>query len=146
MRLTAIEQGGEEAPEVGVDRLERGEQALAAFAVEAADRAAQAMDRLGQFLAFGAAAGLHLLQFLQFQRRDEIDRANPLAIGREAVMVGLFGLGEADVGAGKAQLFGQERGWAFETFARQPVGFDPPFIRGFGAGRGGGARFAGSGE
>ena len=38
---------------MAVDRLERGEQPLATLAVQRADRAAQAVDRLPQFLALG---------------------------------------------------------------------------------------------
>ena len=55
MRLAALEQGGEQAAEMAVDVLEGGEQAGAALAVQAADRAAQAVDRLAQFLALGLA-------------------------------------------------------------------------------------------
>ena len=80
MGLAAIEQAREQALEMAVDRLEGGEQPRAAFAVEAADRAAQAVDRLGQFVAFGAAACLLFLELGQFARGDEIDRADPLAV------------------------------------------------------------------
>src|SRR3712207_7567420 len=45
MGLAALEQGGEEAPEMAVDLLEGGEQPHPALAVEAPDRAAQAVDR-----------------------------------------------------------------------------------------------------
>ena len=53
MRLAALEQGGEQAAEMAVDLLEGGEQTGAALAVQAADRAAQPVDRLAQFLALG---------------------------------------------------------------------------------------------
>src|SRR3546814_707031 len=53
MRLAAVEQGGEQALEMGVHRLEGGEQADAPFAVEVADRPAQPVHRLLQFLDLG---------------------------------------------------------------------------------------------
>src|SRR3546814_17200705 len=46
MRLPAVEQGREQALEMGVDRLEGGEQPDAAFAIEIADRPAQPVYRL----------------------------------------------------------------------------------------------------
>src|SRR3546814_1967454 len=53
MRLPAVEQGREQALEMGVDRLEGGEQPDAAFAIEIADRPAQPVYRLLQFVDLG---------------------------------------------------------------------------------------------
>ena len=80
MRLAALEQGGEQAAEMAVDLLEGGEQPGAALAVEAADRAAQAMDRDAQLLALGLAGEAAFLQLVQLALGDEIDRADPLAL------------------------------------------------------------------
>ncbi len=50
----------------------------------------------------------------------------PMAV---AIMFGLLALGDADVGAGKAQFLRQHRRRAFEPFARQAIGLDPPLVR-----------------
>src|SRR3546814_12873215 len=57
MRVPAIEQGREQPLEMDVHRLERGEQPLAALAIEVADRSAQPVDRQPQFLALGGETG-----------------------------------------------------------------------------------------
>ena len=122
--------------------LERGEQALPPLAIEAADRSAQLVDRLREFRAFRSAGSLGSFQFLQFLRGDQIDRADPLTLGMKAVMIGQFGLGDADLGTGKAQFLRQNRRRTFEPLARQAVGFDTSLVGGLGAGDGGGAGFA----
>src|SRR5689334_14911492 len=86
MRLTAVEQRREEAAEMLVDRLERREQALAALAVERADRAAQAIDGLGQLVALGGVAGEGGFELRELGLRDQIDRADPLAVGAELLV------------------------------------------------------------
>src|SRR5690606_22002737 len=53
MRLPAVEQRREEALKMAVHRLERREQPRATFAVEAADRTAEAVHRLRQLLDLG---------------------------------------------------------------------------------------------
>ena len=60
VRRAAFEQLGEQPLEVRVDRFERGAQPLPPFAVEVADRAAQAADRLGQFGLFGQTGAMLL--------------------------------------------------------------------------------------
>ena len=56
----------------------------AAFAVEAADRSAQPVDRLAQLVALGERCGTAGLELGQLALGDEIDRAEPLAVGRQA--------------------------------------------------------------
>ena len=51
--LTALEQRGEQLLEMAVDDLEGGEEPLAPLLVQGMDRAAQALDRLGQVVALG---------------------------------------------------------------------------------------------
>ena len=85
MRLAAFEQPREQVAEVRVDFLERLAQPLAAFAVEVADRAAQAVDRLGQLGLLGGAGAVLFLQLGELVGSDEIDRPDPLAAGDEAV-------------------------------------------------------------
>ena len=53
LRRAAAEEVGEQPLEVRVDRVEGGEQPLAALAVEAADALAQALDRRDQVVALG---------------------------------------------------------------------------------------------
>jgi hypothetical protein len=92
MRFAAAEQAGEQAAEMPVHRLERGAQAFAAFAVEVADRAAQAVDRFGQFGLLGQALGLARLRPGPVpRRRPEVDRADPLALGQQALVRVAFG-------------------------------------------------------
>ena len=55
---------------MAVHRLECGKQALAPLPVETADGAAQLMNGLGEFRAFGAAGRLAGFQLRQFLRRD----------------------------------------------------------------------------
>ena len=69
MRLAAFEQGGEQAAEMAVDVLEGGEQPGAALAVEAADRAAQAVDGDAQLLALGLAGEAAFLELVQARSR-----------------------------------------------------------------------------
>src|SRR3546814_16475231 len=57
MGLATVEQGAEQALDVAVDRLEGGEEAGAALAVEAADRTAQAVDGEAPLLALGLGGG-----------------------------------------------------------------------------------------
>ena len=80
MRLSAIEQGREQPAEVGVDLLVRVEQPHAAFAIEVADRAAEAVDRLRQFVGFLGAFGSRCVELGQFLLGDEIDRTDALAL------------------------------------------------------------------
>ena len=68
-----------------VYRLERGQQPRAAFAVEAADRAAQAVDRLAKLFAFCNARALLLFELGQFVGGNQVDRTNPFALALHAV-------------------------------------------------------------
>ena len=83
MGLAAFEQPREQALEVLVHFLERGPQALAAFAVEVADRAAQPVDRFVQFGLLGGAGAVLLLDPRQLLGGDQVDRADPLEAGLE---------------------------------------------------------------
>ncbi len=107
MRLATIEQGGEQPTEMPIHRFEGGKQPLPTFAVKAADRPAQPVDRLRQLLAFGTALGLRRLQFLQFLRRHQIDWPHALALRRQPVKLCLLRLAYPHVSARKAQFFRQ---------------------------------------
>src|SRR3546814_4088508 len=85
MGLATVEQGAEQALEVAVDRLEGGEEAGAALAVEAADRTAQAVDGEAQLLALGLGGGVTLLQLGELALGDEVDRPDAVGVGGEAV-------------------------------------------------------------
>ena len=95
MRLAAVEQGGEQPLEVPVHRLERGEQADAAFAVEVADRPAQPVDRLLQLLDLGGAFFAFGIEFGELVCGDKIDRSQPFAVGDQPVVRSRFGGGIA---------------------------------------------------
>ncbi len=82
MGLAAVEQGREQATEMRVDLLIRVEQPDPAFAVQIADRAAQAMDGLGQLLGFFGALAPRFIELGQFLLGDQVDRADPFAIER----------------------------------------------------------------
>ena len=116
MRLAAVEQGGEQASEMGVHLGEGIEQARAAFAVEAADRAAQAVDRLLQIVALSGASGARFLEFGKLGFGDEVDRAETLALGDEAVKGDGFLVGRGKADDLEAELFGQERWRTSELF------------------------------
>ncbi len=75
MRLAAVEQRREQSLEMPVDRLERGEQADASFAVEIADRSAQAVDGLRQFLNLGGILRALGIRVRPVRRRRRVDRA-----------------------------------------------------------------------
>ena len=128
MRLASFEQAGEEPFEVGVDLLERGAQALAALAVEIADRSAQPAHRLAQFLLFGRVGAMLALDPLQFLGCDQIDRPDPLAAGGQAVHFFPLGLGGTERLLVEFEPGGQQRGRALEALARNPRHFDPAAV------------------
>src|SRR3546814_3447183 len=66
---------------MGVDRLEGGEQPDAAFAIEIADRPAQPVYRLLQFVDLGRVPFALAVEFGEFIGGDQIDRAEPLTLG-----------------------------------------------------------------
>ena len=87
--LAALEQGREQVLEVPVDDVEGGEEPLASLLVEAADRAAQPLDRLGQVVALGdqpVAARLDLGELLV---GAQVDGAEPLALLAQGVELAL---------------------------------------------------------
>src|SRR3546814_9774767 len=94
MRLPAVEQGREQALEMGVDRLEGGEQPDAAFAIEIADRPAQPVYRLLQFVDLGRVPFALAVEFGEFIGGDQIDRAEPLTLGDQSVVRSRFGRSE----------------------------------------------------
>ena len=65
---------------MAVYRLKSRQQPRAAFAVQAADGTAQAVDGEGQLFAFGKACALLHFEFGQFLGGDQVDRANALAV------------------------------------------------------------------
>src|SRR3546814_1924107 len=71
MRLPAVEERREETLEMAIHRLERREQPRAALAIEAADRTAEAVDRLRQFLDLGGASLTLGIEFDEFVGGDE---------------------------------------------------------------------------
>src|SRR5690606_8055454 len=113
-----------QAAEMLVDRFERSEQALAAFAIERADAAAQAMYGLSELVALLCAGSGALRQFGQFAFGDEIDRADALALRDQAIMRGGFILRMAHGRCFEAGAIGQQRWRAFEALARQAPHFD----------------------
>src|SRR3546814_6240563 len=77
---------------------------------------------------------------------DEIDRAKPLTVGDQPVVLRRFGGSVADARALEPGLLRQQRRRAFETFAREAAHFDAAQLGIFGAGDRAGARFAGGGD
>ena len=145
MRLAAVEQGREQAAEMAVDLLIGFEQPDAAFAVEAADRAAQAVDRLGQFLALPRRPWCGFVELGQLLLGDQVDRADPFALGGQALEAGLLLLGIGELGGVEAELLRQQRRRAFEPLEADAGIFGAAGFLRFGAGGGGGAAFAGFG-
>ena len=103
---------------MAIDRFERGAQPLAPLAVERTDRAAQALDRLGQFGLLGSHGGVLRFGLFKFGRGKKIDRAKPLALRDQAVVRRGFVGRAGNFAAGEADAFGQERGRALKTLAR----------------------------
>ena len=81
--FAAAEQFSEQPLEVGVDRLERGQQPFARFAVEALDAGAQLLDRLDQVVALGGQRGVLGLDLAQFFLGAEVDGAEALAVAAQ---------------------------------------------------------------
>src|SRR3546814_257620 len=146
MRLPAVEERREETLEMAIHRLERREQPRAALAIEAADRTAEAVDRLRQFLDLGGASLTLGIEFDEFVGGDEIDRAEPLAVGDQPVVLRRFGIGVADARALEPRLLREQRRRTFETFARQTAHFDAAEFGIFGARHGARAGFASGGD
>jgi hypothetical protein len=66
-----------------VHRLERREQPRPSLAVQAADRSAQPVDRLGQFRSFRQRCRSFRLQRGEFRLGDEVDRSDSLTLRRQ---------------------------------------------------------------
>ena len=144
--LSAFEQLGEQPLEVGVDRLERGAQPLAALAVEVADRTAQAVHCLDQLGLFGQRGAMPRLGLSQLVGRDQVDRAEPLAVGDQLVMLGAFLARGTDLGGNEFEPLGQQRRRALEPFARDTGHLGAAGFLVLGPGSGAGAGLAGRGE
>src|SRR3546814_13257671 len=97
---------------MGVDRLEGGEQPDAAFAIEIADRPAQPVYRLLQFVDLGRVPFALAVEFGEFIGGDQIDRAEPLTRGEQSVVRSRFGSGVADAVTLEARLLRQQIGRA----------------------------------
>src|SRR3546814_13981155 len=99
MRLPAVEERREETLEMAIHRLDRREQPRAALAIEAADRDAEAVQRLRPFLALGGASLTLGIEFDKFLRGAEIARDVPPAVLDPTVIPRRFGGGLADAPA-----------------------------------------------
>ena len=117
MSLPALEQSREQAAKVSIDLLERGAQALTAFAVEIADRTAQTVHCLRQFLDLGGALLALAIEFDEFVGGDEIDGAEAFAVGDQPVVLRRFGGCVADARAVEPGLLREQRRRAFKTLA-----------------------------
>src|SRR5438270_9001303 len=107
MRLAALEQCREQPTEVRVDLLIGFEQPDAALAVEIADRAAQAVDRLSQLFDFVRALGSRRVELGQLGFGNQIDRTNAFALGCQPLERRGFFVGIALLVAVKAELLGK---------------------------------------
>ena len=146
VRVPAFEQLGEQALEVGVDRFECGAEPFAAFAIEIADRAAQAVDGFDQFGLFGHARAVPRFDFGQFVRCDQVHRTDPFAFGNQLVMLRTFLRGGADFGGLEFKPFGQERRRALEALARDSCHFGAAALFVLRASHSAGTGFAGRGQ
>ena len=109
VRFAAAEQAGEQATEMSVDRLERCAQPFAPFAVEIADRSAQAIDRFSQFGLLAEARRLALLCLGKLLCGDQVDRPDPLALGLQPLVRCGFVRRLADVGQAADEAAAHER-------------------------------------
>ena len=125
MGLATVEQCGEKAAEMTIDRLEGGQEPRPPFPVQAADGSAKAVDGEPQFLAFALAVGSSFLQFGKFAFGNEIDRPDPLAVEIEAFERRRFDAGLAHRIRVETGLFGKERRRAFEPLSGNTGHFHP---------------------
>ena len=145
--FAAAEQLREQPLEVLVDGLERGQQPLAGFLVEALDALAQPLDGFDQVVALGGQRGVLGLDFAQFFLGAQVDGAQPLAVAAQ-----LF---EVFLDLGKRRQFGAgldlgERGdrvrLDFEHVVDLALDVGKAAAGAFHAFLGAGAGFAGAGE
>ena len=99
--LAAAEQFGEQPLEVIVHGLERGQQALAGFLVEALDACAQLLDRFDEVVAFGGEAGVLGLDLAQFFLGAQVDGTEPVAVAAELFEIGFDGRDFRQLGFGR---------------------------------------------
>ncbi len=131
---------------MAVDGFERGGEALAAFAVERADRAAQAVDGLDQFVAFG---GVALAARFQLGDSRSATRLTGPMRSRSAVRrsCGCFSAAGVPTSVpAKPRRSGSTGAGAFEAFARQAAHLDAAQFLRFEAGGGAGAASRGLGQ
>ena len=137
--LAALEQSREQVLEMPINDLERGEEALAPLLVQGMDRAAQALDRLGQIVALGDELVAAIQDLVELLVGAQVDGAEPLALLAQIVEPAL------DVGRARQwpiAFVSSERGEAgrlavkfarnrlLELFAAQARPFDPLLRRG----------------
>src|SRR5690606_20488297 len=99
------------------DLFESGAQPLATFAIEVADRAAQPVHRFDQFRLLTRTRAMLVLDPSQFLGRDQIDGADPLAVGDHAVHGRRFLARTGDAVGIESEAARQHRRWALETLA-----------------------------
>src|SRR5205085_12434879 len=117
MRLAALEQSGEQAAEMAVDILEGREQARSSLAVQAADRAAQAVNGEPELLALGLAGQPAFLKLVELALGDQIDRADPLALLHLPLERGGFEGHLLDQAFVETDPLGEQRRRTFELLA-----------------------------
>jgi hypothetical protein len=144
MRLATFEQCGEETAEVAVDGFKGGKKASPAFTVEAADRAAQAVNGFLKLVALGRTFQPALLKFRKLPFGDEVHGTKPLSLRGGSFEGGAFFGGWRQDRRVEAESGGQQGWWAFELLAADPPIFYPASDLSFGTGRSGGTAFAGA--
>ena len=119
---------------MAVDDLERGEEPLASFLVQGMDRAAQALDRLGQVVALGDQLVAAVENLVELLVGAQVDGAEPLALVAQIVEPALdLDRARQRPIAGHAGQRGEARGFAVELgrnrmdelFAALARPFDP---------------------
>ena len=135
MRLAAVEQRGEQAPEMRVDLPVGVQQPDPAFAIEVADRPAQPVDCLGQLFRFLGALDACFVELGQLLLGDEIDRADALALGRQPLQQCRLRFRIDALAFVEAELFGQPLRQALEPFEADPSIFGAAGFLTFGPGR-----------
>src|SRR4029079_14599428 len=120
MRLPALEQCREQAAEVRVDLLVGVEQAYTTLAVEVSDRTAQAVDRLGQLVGFFSTLRARAVQFGKLGFRNQVDRADPLALRGQTFEVRGLLVGVARFVGIETKLLRESLGNTFELTHASP--------------------------
>ena len=131
---------------MAVHCLERGKQALTPLAIERPDRTAQAVDGGLQFGDFGRALRSLALQLGEFAFGDQVDGADSLSFGDQAVVASAFVLRVADFARVEARAFGEQRRRTLEPFAGNAAHLDPAQVLALGTGGSACPRFPGGGE